>query len=343
MTWIAIVVSAIAAGFLFQAAAMPAAWMLGPLVAGIVFGCAGAERRIRYELFIGSQAVLGCVFAQAFTPAVLRSLAGHLPVMVAVVVLTIAVSVSCGWLLSRISTLAPMTAAFGSTPGNAAAMVAMSAEYGADPRIVAFMQYIRVILVVMTASLVARFIFHDTTRGNPLLAQAASPSLGSLLGYAQTLGVGVAGVAIARAIRAPSPNLLGPMALGATLSAFDLVRISMPLWVLDGAYVAIGLTIGLQFTVAALRYAVTMLPQMLTMTVSLIVACAALAAVLARFAHLDPFTAYLATSPGGLDSVAIIAATGGGDLSVVLSLQVVRIFIVALTGPQLARLIARSA
>lgn len=343
MTWIAIIAAAIVAGWLLQAAAMPAAWMLGPLVVGIGFACAGVERRVRRELFIAAQAAIGCLFAQAFTPTVLRSLAGHFPVMLTVVIMTVAVSVFCGWLLSRVSTLAPVTAAFGSTPGNAAAMVAMSADFGADPRIVAFMQYIRVIFVVMTASLVARFIFHDTSRGNPLLVQATVSTLGSIEGYAETLAIGVGGVLIARAIHAPSPNILGPMTIGAALSALGVVHIAIPLWVLDAAYVSIGLSIGLQFTVVALRYVFTILPHLVATTVSLIVFCALLAAALARIAHLDAFTAYLATSPGGLDSVAIIAVTGGGDVPVVLSLQVVRLFVVALTGPPLARFMARLA
>ena len=36
-------------------------------------------------------------------------------------------------------------------------MVALSEAFGADVRLVAFMQYLRVIVVVITASLVARF------------------------------------------------------------------------------------------------------------------------------------------------------------------------------------------
>ena len=55
----------------------------------------------------------------------------------------------------------------------------------------------------------------------------------------------------------------------------------------------------------------------------------------------DPLTAYLATSPGGLDSVAIIAASTNVDLSFILVLQATRFFMVLALGPPLARLIAR--
>ncbi|HXP94964.1 MAG TPA: AbrB family transcriptional regulator [Candidatus Binatia bacterium] len=339
--WILLVAAAVAAAFGMQYVAMPAPWMIGPLIAGIAFACAGVHRRLPRSFFIAAQAVIGCLFAQAFTPTVVGSLASHFPAMFVIVLLMVAVTVFCGWALSRISSLPPMTAAFGSTPGNAAAMIAMSADFGADPRIVAFMQYIRVILVIMTASLVTRFVFHDTVGANPLLARTTTSTLGTVESYGATLVIAVVGVLLARRAHLPSPNVIGPMALGATLSGFNVVHLALPLWILDAAYLAVGLSIGLLFTVAALKYVFSILPQLLTSTVLLVVLCAVLAAAWSRLGHIDPFTAYLATSPGGLDSVAIIAFTGGGDVPVVLSSQVLRLFVVALLCPSLARYIGR--
>jgi membrane AbrB-like protein len=342
MIWAPVIGVAAAAALLMQFLAMPAAWMLGPLIVGIAFACAGVHRRVPRPFIVACQATIGCLFARAFTPAVVASVAAHLPVMLVVILMTIAVSVSCGWLLARTSSIAPMTAAFGSTPGNAVAMITMSADYGADPRIVAFMQYIRVIFVVMTASLVARFVFHVTPGiGNPLLASAGGSQLGSFEAYAETIGVAFLGVFLARTIHFPSPNVVGPLVFGATLSAFGLVHIAIPIVVLDAAYLTVGLSIGLLFTVAALRYVVSILPQLIATTITLIAFCALVATALSKWAHVDPFTAYLATSPGGLDSVAIIAVTSGGDLPVVLSLQVLRVFVVALICPTLAQFIGK--
>ncbi len=57
---------------------------------------------------------------------------------------------------------------------------------------------------------------------------------------------------------------------------------------------------------------------------------------------IDPLTAYLATSPGGLDLVAIIAAASDSvDLSFVMALQGARLFFVLAFGPSLARLVSR--
>jgi uncharacterized membrane protein AbrB (regulator of aidB expression) len=52
-------------------------------------------------------------------------------------------------------------------------------------------------------------------------------------------------------------------------------------------------------------------------------------------------TAYLATSPGGMDSVAIIAAAAQ-HVAFVMALQSARFLVVLLVGPSVARLVARS-
>ena len=52
-------------------------------------------------------------------------------------------------------------------------------------------------------------------------------------------------------------------------------------------------------------------------------------------------TAYLATCPGGVDSIAIIGASSNADLSFVMTLQTLRLLIVLLAGPSIARFIAQ--
>ena len=48
-------------------------------------------------------------------------------------------------------------------------------------------------------------------------------------------------------------------------------------------------------------------------------------------------TAYLATTPGGIDSVAIMALGSGADAPLVLAVQMLRLFAVVLAGSLLGR------
>ena len=74
---------------------------------------------------------------------------------------------------------------------------------------------------------------------------------------------------------------------------------------------------------------------------ALIALCGGLGYALHLAAGTDPLTAYLATSPGGADAVAIIAASSRVDMSFVMAMQVARLILVILIGPSLARLLAR--
>jgi membrane AbrB-like protein len=142
-------------------------------------------------------------------------------------------------------------------------------------------------------------------------------------------------------LRIPAGALLAPMALAAVLEAMGLVSLVLPQWLLAITYAVLGWSIGLSFNREILRHAArALLPITLAIGV-MIAVCAVLAAVLVRAAGIDPLTAYLATSPGGMDSVAIIGAASKVDLSFVMALQVVRLVIVLMAGPPLARFLAQ--
>ena len=95
------------------------------------------------------------------------------------------------------------------------------------------------------------------------------------------------------------------------------------------------------FTRSVLLHAARALLQILLSIVALIAFCGGLAFVLVRTLGVDPLTAYLATSPGGADSVAIIAASSDVDVPFVMAMQTGRFLIILLIGPALARFIAR--
>jgi uncharacterized protein len=85
------------------------------------------------------------------------------------------------------------------------------------------------------------------------------------------------------------------------------------------------------------------LPRVTAAIASLIAICAGLGYVLVLIAGIDPLTAYLAMSPGGADSVAIIAVGSNVDMPFVMAMQTARFILVLSLGPSLARFLARRA
>lgn len=72
----------------------------------------------------------------------------------------------------------------------------------------------------------------------------------------------------------------------------------------------------------------------------LLLASFALAVAPAPAAGVSTLTAYLATTPGGLYAVLAVAVGSGADTTFVLAVQVLRLFVMLLAAPVLARRLA---
>jgi membrane AbrB-like protein len=131
-----------------------------------------------------------------------------------------------------------------------------------------------------------------------------------------------------------------PLVLALLLDRLGWLTIVLPPWLLVLAYAVIGWSVGLRFTRPLLLHATKALPRVLACVLTLIALCGVLAGVLVIAAGVDPLTAYLATSPGGADSVAIIAASSKVDVPFVLAMQTSRLVAVILFTPAITRNVA---
>ncbi|MDR3636965.1 MAG: AbrB family transcriptional regulator, partial [Isosphaeraceae bacterium] len=280
----------------------------------------------------------GCMVAGLVTRTVLASFARQWPIFLVATLSTLLASSALGWLLNRRRLLPGTTAIWGMSPGAATAMMLMAEAHGGDPRLVAFMQYLRVICVAFLASLIARFAIDGpaAARPEPLLFPALR-----WVPLAETLAVAGVGLMLARWVKVPSGPLILPMAIGAILRASGAVEIDLPRGLLVAAFAALGWGTGLRFTRSGLAHAARSFPPILASIALLIGFCGAVAVMLHHFAGTDILTAYLATSPGGLDSAAVIAASTTVDMPFVMGLQTVRLIVVLFLGPSLARFVAR--
>ncbi|EAW1721360.1 AbrB family transcriptional regulator [Salmonella enterica subsp. indica] len=316
---------------------LPGALLLGSMIVGIIFSMRGSSLRPPRCTFLAAQAILGCMIAQHLTGSILTTLAAHWSMVIVILLVTLISSAVIGWLLVRYSNLPGNTGAWGSSPGGAAAMVAMAQDYGADIRLVAFMQYLRVLMVVGAAALVTRFVMGDQAQTVNQQIVWFPPLSSNLL--STILLAAVAGIA-GRLLRIPSGVMLLPMLAGALLNAGGVMVIELPEWLLAIAYMAIGWQIGLGFDKKIFLMALRPLPQILLSIFSLMAICAAMAWGMAHYMQIDFLTAYLATSPGGVDSVAVIAAGSHADMALIMTMQTLRLFSILLTGPAVARFIS---
>jgi len=319
---------------------IPAALLLGPMFAAIGFAASGRALKISRPLFNGAQATVGAMIAAAIPASIFHEVAAEWPLFVLCVGSVIVASLALGGLLARFRVLPGSTAIWGSSPGAATAMTLMAESFGADVRLVAFMQYLRVMMVALVATLVTRFWPHEGTT-----AAAASPALDLFAPFAPTaffltLLTIAGGLLAARLLRIPAGPMLMTLIVASLAQDVGGVDITLPKWLLALAYAFVGWGIGLRFSADILRYAAHALPRVLLSVLTLIAICGLFAFLLVKFAGIDPLTAYLATSPGGADSVAIIAASSNVDMPFVMAMQTGRFIVVMFTGPILSRWIA---
>ncbi len=288
-------------------ARLPAALLLGSMLAGILVENGGAGILVPQLPFGFAQAVVGCMIARVLTSTLLHSFLHEWPLFLGISFLVIVAQRRVEQAADRKSPVFAATAIWGLLPGAAPTMMVMADAYGADARLVALMQYVRVLMVALVASVIARFWVHA-----PAVA-AAAPAVWfapiHALPFLETLVLVVGGVTLGPVSRIPAGILLIPMFLGAVLQSNGLVEIELPSWLLAVSYLLLGWTIGLRFTREILVYAIRALPKMIVSILMLIAFCGGLAFALVEVFDIDPMTAYLATSPGGADSVAIIAAS----------------------------------
>lgn len=308
--------------------------MLGPMIAAIVMAVNGHNVPLKGVFFSLAQAILACQVVNGFSLSILHNLIHYWPLMAFGVFSVIIMSFGIGALLAYFGVMPGTTALWGTSPGAASTMVLLCGSFGADTRLTAFMLYFRVILVALTTSIVAYYVGgnHHTGSNFP------SPAHGDLI---PTLLLIITTIFLVPRLRLPAAPLLLTMFLGAFAQLSGFFHISAPLWLRVPAYMIIGWNIGARFTAPVLHYALRSLPAIALSSFILVIACAFLALPMAKLAHIDLLSAYLATSPGGLDTIIIISANVPIALPFIISLQAARMVAVLLLGPTIARPLGR--
>ncbi|MFC3124787.1 AbrB family transcriptional regulator [Pseudoroseomonas globiformis] len=322
---------------------LPAPVLLGAMAAAILLAVADARGRIPPGLFAAAQGVVGVMIAQSLRMDVATELLSDWPIFLAGVISVMVASSLLGWWLARRQVLPGTTAIWGSSPGAASAMMLMAEAQGADIRLVAVMLYLRVVMVAAIASLVASYV----ADGAGVAASIAPPwydvwfpaTAWSDLFLTIAAALGLSTMAVRLGI--PAGPVLAPMVVAAVLQEMGWLRIELPPVLLAASYAVIGWSIGLRFTRPILAHAARALPSLVASTLMLIAICGAIAMLLHFTVGIDLLTAYLATSPGGVDSVAIIAASSEVDLAFIMAMQMARFLLVLVAGPAIARFFAR--
>jgi uncharacterized protein len=339
--WAALLLLSVGCVAILEFGHVSAVLLLGPMLAAVILAVRNSSVALSPKVFMFAQSIVGCMIATSMPISLVHEILRDWPIFVATVMSVLIASAGIGWALARLKVLPGTEAVWGFLPGAASAMALMAEGFGADARDVAFMQYTRVLLTAVVASIVARIWGVDVAaQAESGIAHAWFPHV-AWTEFVQTILLAGSAAWLGWRLRIPAGPLLVAMFVGVVLQDAGWLQIELPRWLLAFGYAMVGWGIGLRFTRDIVRHVAVVLPRVLLATLGLIALCGVIALLLATFTHVDPLTAYLATSPGGADSVAIIANATKADVPFVMAMQTARFLLVILLGPALARFVAK--
>ena len=323
--WLVAAPLSVALGLLFSFLGVPAAWILaGILGAGSVALVTEEDLPVNEHLFTFARGTVG-VFA-ALPLVGMNPLPYLLPGVVAGAVV-IGMGFVGGLILANHG-VSRETGVLSLLPGGASLMPAIARDVGADIRYVSLSQYLRLLIVSLTLPLVAsQFTSVTRTELDPywwmwLLVPALI----------------VGGVFAGKLLKFPNPSVFGPMALTVLVGVLVDVTIVPPRLLSIVGFLAIGWMCGGGLNVPALRRFSRLLPATLAYIAGLMLACAGMGWLMAKWLGLSFYEGYLATSPGALETVLVLATSPA-----VVALQVIRLIMVILFAGWLPRILSGAA
>lgn len=316
---------------------LPAGALLGGMLVALVAALSASVRiSAPPPLQIAAPAVLGAAICSAFQSTAWDALAEHWLVALINVVGVVAVSQGVALVFARLSGVDARTSTLGFMPGGAPTMVTLSEELGADSRMVALFQYVRLGIVIVVAGMVGRWV--GDARGLPLATAVTVPGAPSpLLAWGSTLLVALVGAWLGIRLRVPAGGFLGPLLLGVPLTALGVPVGALPPGVLPLSMWVLGVRVGSQFDAATVRELRRVALAAIGAAVGVVGGCVLLAWGWSALGGVDLLTAYFATSPGGADTVLAIALRTHASLPLILAVQVGRLMLIFFVAPSLFR------
>lgn len=317
----------------FLVLGLPLPFLLGPLAACLIAALAGVKLTGAGQFGFFMRTFLGVAVGASITPELIH----HLPdiaLSLLFVPLFIATIAAVGFpLLRYVFKFDPVTAWYSAMPGGLQDMLIFGEEAGGDPRALSLIHATRVVVLVSIAPVLIALIYGldlSAPPGAPMASLPASQivimALAGLIGWKLAERLGLFGASI-----------LGPMILTTILSLAGVVQSRPPAEIIQASQFFIGIAVGVKY-VGITRHEVRtnifagLVYSLLMALVSLVFF--EIIVTLGLAPSLDALMAFL---PGGQAEMVVIAIIAGADLAYVVTHHVLRILIVVLLAPIMAR------
>lgn len=323
---------AILLGYVFQSIHIILPWLFGPIFASLIV-IKLFKRQIIWPKWLGnlSLLILGIQMGSTFTLEVLHDIKNEWLqiVLMSVFILLIAIFISI--IFKKIANVSFETALLSAIPGALSQMVVMAEENKkADLLIVTLTQTSRIMFVVILVPVISS-IFSTKHEIDEKVSKA--PSILSVLDWQGYLIIAL-GIAILFLIfvkiKFPVPHLLAPIfiLLIWNLSTNEIFSIDYQFIVI--AQVLFGIRIGVQIADLINNLTKKTIFAIAFQNISLIIGAFLLVFVFQLFLDDSVNDLFLSAAPGGMAQIIVVAIETGGDVAMISSYHIFRIFFILL-------------
>lgn len=310
---------------------LPLAWMIGAMLFSTVAAIGGLPVALPGSLRSLFVAVLGVMLGSGFRPEILDHL-GEWSISLAGLLFYTGAAGLVGMLyLRRFGGYDRVTSYFSSMPGGLSEMILVGSSMGGDARVISLMHASRILIVILILPISFQlFLDYD-----PANRPTAGPPLAdeTLLDLAMLGGAGAVGFFLARLLRLPASQLVGPMLCSAVIHLAGWTKATPPAEVVAVAQVVIGTAIGCRFAGTRLFFVLRVLISASGLTLILLGMTLLFALALHAMTGLPTPYLILAYAPGGLAEMSLVALALAFDAAFVATHHIVRIFLVVVLAP----------
>lgn len=323
-------------GFLFFIGDLPIPWILGPMVAMILWkAILPKERSMPKVVFNGGLVILGTFFGLSFTATTFVTVGPYILPFLLTTILLLTVSVINSLVAARLIKIDSATSVFGSIPGGLSEMVAASESVQANSAMVTIFQTVRLLTVVFTVPFVVVYMFASNSVNSSLPVANSYDEHFSIFSYGLFFIPILAGWLLRN--RLPAAYVIGPLLATALLQISGLELPTLPQPLLIFAQISVGISMGSKITIQDLKLGGRYCGIYFLLAIIVIATSFGLGYLFSLATNLHLPTALLSFAPGGLVEMVLTAQSVGADPAIVSSLQFIRLLFIIMFVPSILK------
>ena len=326
---------AILMGFMFNQLHIPAGWLLGALITGIIWGVFVTQLSFQRMSFKIALAFIGANISMLLTLSTLQMIHHYLVPLFLTIILTIVAGLLFGVLLyKKTKEMDKITAFFCCIPGGASEIIGISGQYDADDRLVAAFHTVRITFFTISIPLIVGYL-HPTME-NQLVEQNITVFNGwTIIFFVLVMSITLL---LDRQFNIPGGTLLFSIFTGFLVTEFAFDVEQVPSFVAGIGQAMIGAFVGIRFDRDVLKRLLKVGPITIVIITMFFLFTLASAWVFHIWTQIPYATSLISTVPAGAAEMSVTAVALDVNPTIVASLHIIRLISLFLLLPLLLKI-----